>query len=224
MMMLLSPIKQAARARQAARKRGLAVDLTGPEWMRTIEDWQGKCAYCGDPYWTIDHYVPLAAGGGTTIGNCIPSCLPCNNRKASVHPEHILHAVPDVLRRIERYLQERERVYYRELAVYEEGTPMPLGECLSEKGAGQPMGTKEICSRIQSLASGKEVRLTSNDTFHLQLRDRAGQEDGTCLMISTTLTVLETYELGLNLLQLAYPRLEQRERSVQEETPQLAWK
>jgi 5-methylcytosine-specific restriction protein A len=45
----------------------------------------GLCHYCGKkfahPELTLDHIVPLARGGFTTPGNCVPACRECNRNK-----------------------------------------------------------------------------------------------------------------------------------------------
>lgn len=45
----------------------------------------GKCAYCGRdlPFsdMTVDHVIPLAKGGTSSIQNMVPACIQCNNRK-----------------------------------------------------------------------------------------------------------------------------------------------
>ncbi|KPC63812.1 hypothetical protein ADL27_61320 [Streptomyces sp. NRRL F-6602] len=41
------------------------------------------CAYCGAPADTIDHIIPVAAGGGGEWGNLAPACLSCNSSKRS---------------------------------------------------------------------------------------------------------------------------------------------
>lgn len=43
------------------------------------------CAYCGttEKELTMDHVVPLSAGGDHTLGNIVPACLSCNVRKSN---------------------------------------------------------------------------------------------------------------------------------------------
>ncbi|MDA3904355.1 MAG: HNH endonuclease [Desulfuromusa sp.] len=51
---------------------------------------KGVCHYCGHPVapkdLTLDHIVPLARGGRTTKGNCVPACKDCNNQKKNLLP------------------------------------------------------------------------------------------------------------------------------------------
>ena len=57
-------------------------------WQRRVS--QGICYYCGrqvDPReLTMDHVVPLARGGKSTKGNCVPACKDCNNKKKYLVP------------------------------------------------------------------------------------------------------------------------------------------
>lgn len=71
-----------------ALRRGLPATLTTVEWTRTVADFHGRCAYCGNADVSVmEHFVPVARGGGTTAGNCLPSCEPCNTMKGSRHPD-----------------------------------------------------------------------------------------------------------------------------------------
>lgn len=71
-----------------ALRRGLPATLTLPEWHRTVADFHGRCAYCGNAdVSVIEHFVPVARGGGTTAGNCLPACEPCNSTKGGKHPD-----------------------------------------------------------------------------------------------------------------------------------------
>ena len=67
---------------------GLPATLTMPEWRRTLADFHGRCAYCGGTDVSVmEHFVPVARGGGTTAGNCLPSCEPCNATRGGKHPD-----------------------------------------------------------------------------------------------------------------------------------------
>lgn len=48
-----------------------------------------ECFYCGAPFasWadmTLDHVVPVSAGGSSRLGNLVPACQPCNRAKGSM--------------------------------------------------------------------------------------------------------------------------------------------
>lgn len=76
-----------------ARGRDLPATLTLAEWTRTIADFNGLCAYCESaPVVALEHFVPISRGGGTTAGNCLPSCLACDDRKSGKHPDDLAAA------------------------------------------------------------------------------------------------------------------------------------
>jgi 5-methylcytosine-specific restriction enzyme A len=63
--------------------------------LRKTRWWQqktaaGRCRYCGSIVpqkdLTMDHLVPLAAGGRSTKENLVPSCKACNNKKKTMMP------------------------------------------------------------------------------------------------------------------------------------------
>ncbi len=57
-------------------------------WQNRIA--RGRCHYCGQQVppkeLTLDHVVPLARGGRSTKGNCVPACKECNNQKKNLLP------------------------------------------------------------------------------------------------------------------------------------------
>lgn len=62
-------------------RRGYIGDLTLEQWIETVEEFNGLCAYCGEaPYVYMEHYI---SGGSTTKSNCVPTCAACNVRKDS---------------------------------------------------------------------------------------------------------------------------------------------
>lgn len=70
-----------------ARVRSLPATLTLEEWTRTVSDFEGLCSYCmAAPVAVLEHFIPVTRGGGTTAGNCLPSCGPCNGRKHGKMP------------------------------------------------------------------------------------------------------------------------------------------
>jgi 5-methylcytosine-specific restriction endonuclease McrA len=73
--------------RRRARKAANVTDLTTSEW-QAILDFHGspegtRCAYCFGvcKKVTVDHVVPISKGGGHTVANVVPACLPCNRKK-----------------------------------------------------------------------------------------------------------------------------------------------
>jgi 5-methylcytosine-specific restriction protein A len=57
-------------------------------WKRKLA--KGTCYYCEGTFppgeLTMDHIVPLARGGKSVKGNCVPACKDCNTRKQSLLP------------------------------------------------------------------------------------------------------------------------------------------
>ena len=64
----------------------------------TQRQWEGKffrcgmrCFYCFAPLTlaeaTKEHMQPLSRGGADTIGNIVPACRPCNDRKGDMTDE-----------------------------------------------------------------------------------------------------------------------------------------
>ena len=46
----------------------------------------GRCAFCATTLarcepWTLDHVLPIAAGGPSCLANLVLACVPCNNEK-----------------------------------------------------------------------------------------------------------------------------------------------
>ena len=46
-----------------------------------MEEFDGECAYCGEPAASWDHIFPVSKGGDTTPGNIVPACISCNSSK-----------------------------------------------------------------------------------------------------------------------------------------------
>ena len=66
------------------RNRTATGRLLERDWERACRRLSGRCFYCGvTAKLTIDHVIPLSRGGTHTIGNVVPSCLPCNLRKGT---------------------------------------------------------------------------------------------------------------------------------------------
>ena len=76
------------------RERTKARELRATDWWRA-QLAKGECHYChrhvGAENLTMDHVIPVARGGRSTRGNCVPCCKECNNAKKAYTPaEQIL--------------------------------------------------------------------------------------------------------------------------------------
>ena len=92
-----------------ASQAGLPATLTLEEWLQTLADFNGLCAYCMTrPFEHLEHFIPIDAGGGTTVDNCVPSCGRCNYSKGSKDPDspQLTLFVDDPRERIRHYLAE----------------------------------------------------------------------------------------------------------------------
>jgi len=76
------------------RERAKARELRNTDWWRA-QIAKGECHYChrkvGSAELTLDHVIPVARGGRSTRGNCVPCCKDCNSKKKAYTPaEQIL--------------------------------------------------------------------------------------------------------------------------------------
>ncbi|SDZ83509.1 HNH endonuclease [Desulfuromusa kysingii] len=74
---------------QIRRERNKARELRKQSWWKNRIG-RGVCHYCGKSVppkeLTLDHVVPVARGGRSTKGNCVPACKDCNNQKKNLLP------------------------------------------------------------------------------------------------------------------------------------------
>ena len=74
---------------QIRKERQKARELRKQNWWQNRVA-RGTCHYCGKSVLpkelTLDHVVPVARGGRTTKGNCVPACKDCNNQKKNLLP------------------------------------------------------------------------------------------------------------------------------------------
>ncbi len=74
---------------QIRREREKARVLRKQNWWKNRIA-NGRCHYCQRQFvaaeLTLDHLVPLARGGRSTKGNCVPACKECNNKKRDLLP------------------------------------------------------------------------------------------------------------------------------------------
>lgn len=69
--------------RRRARIYGNGGDYTAKEWNDLLDLYGHKCLCCGrdDVQLTVDHIVPISAGGRNEIDNIQPLCKSCNSVK-----------------------------------------------------------------------------------------------------------------------------------------------
>jgi 5-methylcytosine-specific restriction endonuclease McrA len=75
--------KRAIHKRRALLRDSGSTGFTSAQWLSLVERFGGCCAYCGKPGTTIDHVVPIAAGGRDEISNVLPACKSCNASKGN---------------------------------------------------------------------------------------------------------------------------------------------
>ncbi len=75
------------------REREKARALRASPWWQDLLR-RGVCHYCGRTVGaenlTMDHVVPVARGGKSTRGNCVPCCKACNNAKKAYTPAEMI--------------------------------------------------------------------------------------------------------------------------------------
>lgn len=72
--------RMSRRQHSHSRKRGVdPIPAEAQEML--IEEFGGRCAYCGRSASTWDHVIPVMQGGRTTPSNIVPACAPCNSSK-----------------------------------------------------------------------------------------------------------------------------------------------
>ena len=75
--------RRAAKHRNRARRMGRNGNLTLGQWMWLLIAYRFRCAYCGEPYETMDRILPLCNGGHMTKENVVPACDRCNQNKGT---------------------------------------------------------------------------------------------------------------------------------------------
>lgn len=83
--------------RRIRKEREKAQKLKKSQWWLARLN-AGLCHYCGGKFkaaeLTMDHVVPLARGGTSTMGNIVPACRACNRDKKLETPvERVLRQI-----------------------------------------------------------------------------------------------------------------------------------
>lgn len=93
-----------------ASRVGLPATLTVTQWIKTLDHFEWKCAFCSEgAYEVVEHFVPIIHGGGTTEYNCTPACASCNRIKNDTHPSMIKPESPiyQSIQNVQKYLESR---------------------------------------------------------------------------------------------------------------------
>ena len=73
-----------------AERMGKLATLTFRQWIKTVNQFNGRCAYCQRAAMhDMEHFVPLRVCGvdrGTSSNNVVPACSACNYYKKSRNP------------------------------------------------------------------------------------------------------------------------------------------
>ncbi len=65
----------------SSRRARRTSTLTMEQWAAVVAFFGDGCAYCGGPWFVVEHVTPTSRGGGTTVANCLPACVGCNSSK-----------------------------------------------------------------------------------------------------------------------------------------------
>jgi rRNA maturation protein Nop10 len=57
---------------------------------------------------TLDHYIPLSLGGGTTKKNCLPACVLCNSEKLGKSPGEFARLSEERREKVLEWIARRE--------------------------------------------------------------------------------------------------------------------
>jgi len=207
--------RQLRNVRYRARRRGLRADLSLAAWEKTLQDFEGRCAYCGGYGWTVDHFRPMGVGGGSTVGNCLPCCSYCNNQKGSLSPESFQRVSQE---RVSKERIEQVRRYLKRRAKGLPGwetAPVPQKKkpCITREKKEDFMPVQEIRKFKTVLPNGREILVSTTEAqIVLQVRQLPLREDdllGPVIHVAAALTAAECVALASELLRAAAPLLEQ---------------
>lgn len=101
---------QVAQHLQRAVNANTPATLTLKQWAQAIAYFGQRCAYCQiRPFQVLEHFHPIALGGGTTEDNCVPACKSCNSKKGGAHSDRLHLIFPkNTIERIQNYLQNEK--------------------------------------------------------------------------------------------------------------------
>lgn len=76
------------------------------EWLKTLEHFSWKCAYCSGNYDCLEHFIPVSLGGLTIRSNCVPACNMCNTRKREHYPQDVKLIPTEAMQQVQSYLNQ----------------------------------------------------------------------------------------------------------------------
>jgi len=128
-------VQRAAAQRRRARARTLPATMTLAQWLRCVEWWEHRCAYCGRRIGraTMDHFIPVSRGGGTTASNIVPACHSCNSRKGNKLPREWMETIGADL--VTEATLARIRAYFKEVKRWQKQATGQEVEALGRSGA-----------------------------------------------------------------------------------------
>jgi 5-methylcytosine-specific restriction endonuclease McrA len=75
-------VRQTKSRNRRAREVNAGGRFSTAEWLALVEQYGGRCAYCGEAgVMQPEHKIPLARGGTNAIENILPACGRCNRKK-----------------------------------------------------------------------------------------------------------------------------------------------
>ncbi len=91
-----SSMMVAVRGLRRSRMKGNKI--TNDQYEFLLEKYLNKCVYCfslvkSGTNLNWDHYIPIALGGENSLGNIVPSCSSCNNKKNKRTPKEFFYYV-----------------------------------------------------------------------------------------------------------------------------------
>lgn len=79
---MLNKVKRRNRIVREMRRGTLGPYHKHGDWLKLLNRFDGKCAYCGENKAEHrDHVIPISRGGTDSIGNILPACRDCNLSK-----------------------------------------------------------------------------------------------------------------------------------------------
>ncbi len=81
-------VRKAADNRRRVNELLAGPSFTPAEWLQLVEQYGGRCAYCGaSGRLHAEHRIPVSRGGSNRIENILPACASCNAKKATMTEE-----------------------------------------------------------------------------------------------------------------------------------------